>query len=404
MTSRQPATHGILYFSMLVIVMAIGIGLRIYPSSAFNQRGFDENFYEHYVQTLNTVGLTGYPKIVAEYIEHQRQLSYSVLPPMRFLYIFVSHLWSVATGAEAIVALHHVACMFTIFTLLVSYFFARSLAGEWFGLGVLALMSFAPTQIHMSQHALVDGVFSFWALLCLWLLWENLQRHNHPGWLVAWGLALACMVMTKENAFFAYVAMGVIVIVNRWLRFGTVTPRLLATMFLGPLLGVLALVALAGGVHQIIETYQQSVSKNYTLAYAIATGDGPWHRYLSDLLLINPVVLLLALGELFQLRLDNKAGWFLTLFVAASYLIMCNIKYGMNLRYANMWDMPMQYLALCQLCRIGSFFGDRKNRIIVLLTIALCLIELREYNIFFVQHDLYELPTAKLLNAVNILK
>jgi len=66
--------------------------------------------------------------------------------------------------------------------------------------------------------------------------------------------------------------------------------------------------------------------------------------------------------------------------------------------------MPMHYLALCQLCRIGNFFGDRKNRIIVLLTIALCLVELREYNIFFVQHDLYELPTAKLLNAVNILK
>jgi len=404
MTSRQPAKHGLLYFSMLVIVLATGIGLRIYHSSAFNQRGFDENFYEHYVLTLNTVGLTGYPGIVSEYIEHQRQLSYSVLPPMRFLYIFVSHLWCEATGAEAMVALHRVACMFTIFTLLVSYVFARSLAGEWSGLGVLALMSFAPTQIHMSQHAMVDGVFSFWALLCLWLLWENLQRPGHPGWLVVWALALACMVMTKENAFFAYVAMGAIVIANRWMRFGTVTPRLLAAMFLGPLLGVLALVALAGGVHQTMETYQQSVSKNYTLAYAIATGDGPWHRYLSDLLLISPVVLLLALGELFQLRLDNKAGWFLTLFVAASYLIMCNIKYGMNLRYANMWDMPMHYLALCQLCRIGNFFGDRKNRIIVLLTIALCLVELREYNIFFVQHDLYELPTAKLLNAVNILK
>ena len=25
---------------------------------------------------------------------------------------------------------------------------------------------------------------------------------------------------------------------------------------------------------------------------------------------------------------------------------MANIRYGMNLRYANMWDMPLRYLAL----------------------------------------------------------
>ncbi len=42
-----------------------------------------------------------------------------------------------------------------------------------------------------------------------------------------------------------------------------------------------------------------------------------------------------------------KAGvLFLSIFVVASYAIMCNIKYGMNLRYANMWDMPLRFLAV----------------------------------------------------------
>jgi len=403
-SSQKGASDRTLHNSALILLMTLGITLRIYPSAMFTEVGFDENFYHRYVTMLNLVGVRGYPKIVAAYLAFQHQLTYSVLPPMRFLYIFASHIWSVTTRTDPMTSLHDVACMFTILTLFISYVFARRLGGKWIGLGMLALMCCAPTQIHMSQHALVDGFFAFWALLCLWLLWENLQRPDHPGLLAAFAASLACMVMTKENAFFAYVALCALVVANRWAGFGKVTPRLLAAMFLGPLLGVLTLVALAGGVHQIVETYQQSVSKNYTLAYAIATGDGPWQRYLSDMLLMSPVVFLLAAGELFHLRRDNKQGWYLTLFIAASYLIMCNIKYGMNLRYTNMWDMPVRYLAICQLSTISNFFGRRKNLALGLLLASVCVIELRQYWIYFVQHDLYELVTTDLLHAVNIIK
>ena len=404
MTSPQPATRQPLYWTLLVLVLSLGIAARVYHSSSLKLDGFDEKFYEHYVAMLNDTGLTGYPKIVAEYLEHQSKLDYSVLPPMRFLYIFAAHLCGAVTGAQPMDALKQVACLFTILTLGVSYLFARRLGGPWVALGVLALMCCSPTQIHMSQHAMVDGFFAFWALLCLWLLWENLQRANQTRWLVAFGLGLMLMVMTKENAFFAYVAMGTIVFANKWAGFGTVTPRLLVVMFIGPLLGVLALMTLAGGLHPFIETYHQSVSKNYTLAYAIKTGDGPWHRYLSDMLLMSPVVLLLALGELFHLRRDSKAGWYLTLFISASYLIMCNVKYGMNLRYTNMWDMPVRYMAFAQMTRLSGYSGSRKNLVLVLLLAGVCAIELRQYWIFFVQHDLYELVSAYLLHALNILK
>jgi len=404
MTSPQTAARQPFYGMLLVLVLALGIVLRVYPSSSFKGVGFDEKFYEHYVTRLNKVGLMQYPAIVTEYIENQSQLTYSVLPPMRFLYIFTSHLWSVTMRTDPMTSLHRVACAFTILMLLVSYVFALRLGGKWIALGVLALMCCAPTQIHMSQHALVDGFFAFWALLCLWLLWENLQHPDRPAWLVAYGLGLACMVMTKENAFFAYVAMSAIVIANRWLAFGKVTPRLLVAMFIGPLLGVLALLALAGGPHQLIETYHQSVSKNYTLEYAIKTGDGPWHRYLGDLLLMSPVVFLLAVGELFHLRRDNRIGWYFTLFISVSYLIMCNIKYGMNMRYTNMWDMPMRYMAFCRLAALSSYFERRKNAVLVILVAVVCLVDLRQYWVFFVQHNLYELVSAYLLNAVDILK
>jgi len=38
-----------------------------------------------------------------------------------------------------------------------------------------------------------------------------------------------------------------------------------------------------------------------------------------------------------------KPELFMSIFIAASYLLMCNVKHGMNLRYANMWDMPLRF-------------------------------------------------------------
>ena len=88
----------------------------------------------------------------------------------------------------------------------------------------------------------------------------------------------------------------------------------------------------------------------------------------------------------------------------ASYLVMCNIKYGMNLRYANMWDLPLRILAFGQL----AFFCARLTRYRTLVLGAavalICAVELRQYLILFVQFPLYELVPEGLLRALHILK
>lgn len=392
------------WLAVACFTAAAGIALRLYPSAAFTGIGFDENLYRAYVNQLSAVGILNYPRIVASYMEYQQTLTYSILPPVRFLYIFTSHLWRSCFGTEALAALHHVSCLFSILTLPVAFFFSLRLAGKWTAVAVLALMSFAPTQIHMSQHALVDGFFAFWALLTLWLLWESLQAPHRHVWLFGYTLGLACMVLTKENAFFVFAAVAAILVANRWLGFGTITRPLLVCTVIGPALGVLILILLAGGVPELIGTYQQSVSKNFTLPYAVKTGDGPWYRYLIDLMLLSPVILLLAIGEVFQLRRHKRPLVYLTLFIAASYLIMCNLKYAMNMRYTNMWDMPLRLLAVTQLGTLSSHFGRRSHLALTLTIIAICMIELRQYSIFFVQTPLYELVSEGLLRAVKILK
>ena len=71
---------------------------------------------------------------------------------------------------------------------------------------------------------------------------------------------------------------------------------------------------------------------------------------------------------------------------------MCNIKYGMNLRYANMWDMPLRFLAFSQIVALTHFTRYR-IWLTALAVAALAGLELRQYCILFTHYPLYELPT-----------
>ncbi|MEA3209176.1 MAG: hypothetical protein QOE70_2233 [Chthoniobacter sp.] len=408
------------WLAALLIVLA-AIAVRVYPSAGFTGVGFDEALYRENVIKLDQVGVSNYPAICQVFLEDQRKPDViTKLPPTRFLYIFTSWIMKRATFGDAppvpprtlgfpdkdpaLASLHRVSCLFSILTVIAAGLCAYRMLGHQAMLGVLALVAFTPTQIHMSQHALIDGFFAFWATMCLWLLWENLRRPNDLRWLSALGGSLACMVMTKENSFFVFLALGGLVIANRWAKFGRVTPKLLAVSVAGPLLGVTALITLAGGLTPFIEIYQLLVTKAQTLTYAIKTGDGPWHRYLVDMLIASPIVLLLAIGGLFTQLKKDRAYIYLALFVGLTYAVMCNIKYAMNLRYATIWDLPLCALAVAQIGDLSKVFGRRQALATTLIVAGLCAYGLRQYLILFSDFPLYELVTEGLLRAVKILK
>ena len=84
---------------------------------------------------------------------------------------------------------------------------------------------------------------------------------------------------------------------------------------------------------------------------------------------------------------------------------MCNVKYGMNLRYTNMWDMPLRFLAFTQLATFAARFGRREHLALIVGVLALGAYDLRQYDILFVQFDVdYEMISANLLQALRILK
>lgn len=406
----------------LVLVLAMGIFFRLppalfhtdhtplravgwlHPEPADAQGGFDQRLYEAYTDSLIAFGLTSYPDIVERYIEEQKVREDAILPPLRVLYIFSGYCWREVSGTSSLQSLRNVSALFSILTLFLSVAFTSRLGRPGYVLPMAALIAVAPTQIHMSQHALIDGFFTFWALLCLWALWENLHAPHNWRWLVTYGLALALLVLTKENSFFVWIALAALIVANRWLHLGTVSRELLLVTVAGPLLGFVILVFLAGGLHNLIATYHVLVAKASLSEYAIMTGDGPWYRYLVDLLLVSPLILILAIGAVFRLDWTKKPELYMSIFIAASYAIMCNIKYGMNLRYANMWDMPLRFLALGQLFALTNLLPRWRTLVLAGSIACLCAMELHQYIVLAVNFPLYELVTAGLMHALKILK
>lgn len=406
----------------LLAILIVGITLRILPWHGYQWIGFDENLYKGYVEKLDARGLGDYPEIAEEYIVRQHATGKAFLPPTRFLYIFCSATWRAAFFDDApyqpvktmedvkrdptLKSLRAISTLATCLALFVAAAFARRLCGDRAMLGVTALLACAPTQLHMAQHGLIDGFFAFWALTSLWLLWENLQSPDNPRWLAAYTVCLALMVLTKENAAFVMIGLCGTTVLAHFAGWGRVTRKLVLLTIAGPALGLAILVTLAGGIDVFYATYKLLVIKAQGLRYAIATGDGPWFRYLVDLLLASPLILLLAVGAALQLRKTHAPQLFLVAFIACSYVLMCNVKYGMNLRYANMWDMPLRLLALTQVGWIAARFPARRvNLVLGLFVAGLCLFDLHQYQVLFVNFDRdYEMITSNLMQALKILK
>ena len=84
---------------------------------------------------------------------------------------------------------------------------------------------------------------------------------------------------------------------------------------------------------------------------------------------------------------------------------MCNVKYGMNLRYATIWDLPLRVLAMVQ---VGSLVirtrVEWRAWALTLAVVGLCAFDLYQYYRLAVQYPLYELVPVDLLHALKVLK
>ncbi|HEX8371720.1 MAG TPA: glycosyltransferase family 39 protein [Chthoniobacterales bacterium] len=389
---------------ILVVILAMGTFLRIHSLEMMKGVGFDENIYRQYVEQIATRGWTHYPEVVDLYIEEQKLAPIAFLPPTRVTFLLSATAWHGVTGMSSVESIRAVSTAASIILLFGAAIFAWRLGGKRLALVVGTLMAFAPLQLYMAHRALIDGFFATISFFVLWALWESLQNARSRGWLVAYGVFLALLVLTKENAAFVYLAILAILSANHWLKLGTITKPLLLTTLLAPGAGAGLLALAAGGTDPLFAAYLLNVRMSYNLPYAIATGDGPWFRYLSDLLLTTPVVLLLAIGGLFRAR--DKAALFFITFVLTSYLIMGNLRYGMNLRYALIWDFALCYLAANPLLSVVKWVATpwRQNAALTLLLTTIVYFQLDNYQTLFIENPIYDPVPKPLMHALQMIK
>jgi len=330
-----------------------------------------------------------------------------MLPPTRCVYILLGWAWDALFHAGPRMSLRCVAAMFSVLSFLLAGFFAFRLGGTRMALAAGALMAVAPLELVMAHRELVDGVFAFWALLSLWLLWENLLRPGRLGWLAAYGGSIAFMILTKENAFFAVAAMGGIfctAALAPGLNLGKTAWGTVAATFAGGALGVAVLVCVAGSPRTLIETYSLLVTKAEKMTFAYESGGGPWFRYIVDLMLVSPAVMLPAIGGIFALRRDGRQGIFLLLFMVFSCAVMVNVRNGMNVRYATMWDMPLRYLAAGPILQMAAAVRRAPVLAAIVLLAVAGGIELHQYWVIFVQHDVGDPITQFLMYSLEIVR
>ena len=389
----------------MTIVLGLGIFLRLYSSVGFRGIGYDEHGYMVFIQQIEKVGALNYDAVVQLFVENQYERPDAVVPATRIGFLLPAYFCGQLLHCSPFEALRTLSSVASILLLGLSVFFAYRAGGTVHMLGMTALVATAPLQIYLSQRALIDGYFAFWAVAALWLAWENLQRPRHACWLTAYAVSLFVLVLTKENAAFVVFAIFGVLLLNRFLRLGTVTPQLLMATVFGPAVAVLFLAWMVGGVSDWIQFYQMFVAKSRTNPYSILAQDGPWYRYLIDFLMMSPLLVVLACGRIFRLRKADRPELFMTVFLLLSFACMASVTYGMSLRYAAYWDIPLCWLASSQILILSRQFPKVRPAI---LTTGLFLVMgaggLNQYHRFFVQGAIYDPTTAAMVWAADLEK
>jgi 4-amino-4-deoxy-L-arabinose transferase-like glycosyltransferase len=404
----QPASASIARSSrlLLIVILVAGIVLRAWPSTGCHRTGFDEGIYSSYVAVGQKDGIWNYGNIVKAYVQSQAKRAEAIVPATRVAFLWPAVALASITHIQPLAALHCVSLVSSILLLLITVIIAhRHGSSTGHMLSLATLMTVAPLQIHLAQRALLDGYFAFWAIMSAWFLYESLQKPEPRIWAFAYGASLFVLVLTKENAAFVFVALVGVLIAFAFFRIGRVSLPLVLMTVVAPAVAVLVLAGLVGGIREWITFYVGFVQKSRLLPYPVRFQDGAWYRYLVDFTLLSPCVVVFAIGRAFQLEKRLVADVFWAVFLGISFVVMSSVTYGMSLRFAAYWDVPLRWLAASQIIQVTRRFPRIQplvsQAVLLLIFVA---VDLFQYWRYFMHAGIYDPVSFELLRAARFIK
>ena len=398
--SARFAPVGWRHWSAAAFIFLFGCLLRFHVWHSFEYVGFDEKIYAMYVGDLDSAGLAGFPEIARGYIEDVQKAAYVYLPPTRVAYLFPAYVLHELLHLPALVSLRVVSAFSSCLFMLVGYLFALRWLNPRDALATLALLACAPLQIHMAQYAFIDGVAALAALLGVACFWESIR---HGGkWLAAFAASFLFLLLAKqETGVFAGVFFCVVLCGAGRMGLGRAGWRHALALLASALAAAGILSLLAGGPGTLREVFQVYARLSMTLPYTLATGGGPWYRYLVEHVFVAPAVFLPAAAFGICLAARTPLNRYLLLFFVVTYAVMCAIPHGMNIRHTVMWDFPIALFAVQ--CVGWIVAGSRARGLVFFLAVAvMCLLSLRQYESIFV--TLYDTDPTFMFRKVELIR
>ena len=391
--------HWMLALAALLVLL---LGSWVRTSSTFAGAmgpGYDEELYSGFLNTLKSTG--SYPEFVQTYLKAEADVPEKRVSPLRSLCLLHGWLWSEISGKPAFQSLLDVSELAGLLTLPLAGLFARRLGGNAAGVAMMAMMATAPLQVFNSHRALVDGYFSFWMLAMLWALWECLENPQSRRLPILLGALWIPVLMSKETSLFVWLGSLLVLALVKNRDGVRASYRVWLAMAVGPSLGLALLVTICGGAGPfslLVTNYLTKEMPAYTMQHA----NGPWWAYLLAMLALSPLTSVLAWAGMLGEAGRERSGRMMTLFLLGALVPIACMPYQVVPRLLTLADFPLRWLCWLQVGTMIRGDGYRVQLARAILLGLICLIDFRQFYIYFIQTVIYEPTNDILLWAVKV--
>ncbi len=387
----------------LLVAVILGCVFNGVVFNTHRTRGYDEDLYVRYADSISTYGLRSYPELVREYTELMRSGAPLCLPPLRVAYVGTAALMHRVTGTPTYKALALLSCAASMASLIWAAFLFQRHLPESHAAGAACLLACAPLRLHLGSRVFIDSVFDLWTWMAVGSLLLACRKPVSRRWEILYALSWFMLVLTKETALLIWLA--VIALLAFQALAGARPSKTIGWITLAaPLLPLLLLITLAGGITPFMDMYALFFTRARHWPQALLTGDGPWYRYTIDWIIFSPVPFLLAMCGLTQVRLRDSFVSGTVFFWGMTFLLLSSLRYGLNLRYTTIWNLPISVCASLGAAFIAMKTPRWKTGVFLTLILVIGGLELLQYHDYFIRHALYDPIPIDLLKAKHLLK
>jgi 4-amino-4-deoxy-L-arabinose transferase-like glycosyltransferase len=382
---RRWALRIALGLAVVLLAWSVASSLPAVPSRA---RG-DDQYYLRYLQTVSAGGLSAFPKLFEQWCANPVD---RIFPsPLRVGFVVTSVAWGKLVGADYR-SLQTLSLACFLLLVVVNYAFARRHFDEDRACLVAALAGFSPLLMGLSRLAFADSYAALCTTIAIWMFLEVVEDPESRKKQFGFAAVLAWAVLVKEPSVLVVPGFIAFLLYERFVRrephplLRSATPFLLAGAAVATVL-VLA----AGGFEPLARTLRAVAVSPATNRYALRFGSGPWFRPILDFLLLSPWPTLLAIGWFWSTALRLKSGRYdrasvYFAIVSVGMLVALSF-FTKNVRYAAALELPIRMFAVLIVCELAQASGARRPGLLAgVAVVVLCLLDQRNFELFWVEH------------------